>query len=139
MLNNTLVTNEVKNAAGVEIEFNRISSLDRATVFAKVSESPAAPHRLTVSHQETGVAMKKRRRSLVRFDITSESDVDDATPVTTSCYIVLDAPVGALTTNAKLAEALANVMSFVATTGAGTTVLFDGSGNGASALLNGTL
>lgn len=139
MITDTLVTNEVKNAAGVEQEFNRISSSDRKTEFALVGESPAFPHRLTVSHSETGKGLNKRRRSLVRFDKTVESDVDDATPVTTSAYIVLDAPVGALTTNAQMKEVIANLMSFCASLGATSTILYDCSGNGASALVNGTL
>lgn len=139
MLSNTLVTNEVKNAAAAEVEFTRISIADRATEFAKVSESPAAPHRLSIKHTESGTGLKARRRSVVRFDITSTSDVDNATPVTTTAYIVLDNPVGAVNTNAKANEVIANLLSFCATTGAATTVLFDGTGNGAAALLNGTL
>lgn len=137
MITNTLNTNEVKNAAGAEREFSRLSISDRATEFSIVGESPAAPHRLKISHQETGSGLKLRRRSVVRFDITSTSDVDTVTPVTTSCYCVLDAPIGATLTNVKAAEVLANLMSFLATTGAATTVLFDGTGTGATAMLTG--
>lgn len=46
MLSNTLVTNEVKNAAGTEVEFQRISTGTRSTEFAATSETPAAPNRL---------------------------------------------------------------------------------------------
>lgn len=139
MLSNTLNTNEVKDAAGAEVEFSRLAISDRDTVFAKISESPALPHRLSIKHQEVGAGLTKRRRSVVRVDKTSVSTVDNATPVTTSAYIVLDAPVGAITTSAEPAAVVANLLSFCATTGAGTTVLFDGSGNGAGALLNGGL
>jgi len=139
MLSNTLNTNEIKDAAGAEIEFTRLSISDRDTIFAKISESPALPHRLSIKHQEVGAGLAKRRRSVVRIDKTSVSTVDSATPVTTSAYVVLDAPVGAITASTEPAAVLANLMSFLATTGSGTTVLFDGSGNGAASLLNGSL
>lgn len=139
MLSNTLNTNEIKNSAGTEVEFSRLSTSERATVFAQISETPSAPHRLMISHQEAGVGMKKRRRSVLRVDKTTISGVDSTTPITTSAYVVLDHPVGASLTNAEAANVLAEVMSFLATTGAGTTVLFDGTGNGAAALLSGGL
>lgn len=139
MLSNTLNTNEVKNAAGSEVEFTRLSISDRKTEFAKIGESPSLPHRLSIAHQETGVDIKKRRRSLVRFDKTVMSDVDATLPVTASAYLVVDAPVGALTTSAEVANVLANLMSFVASSGANTTILYDGTGNGAAALLTGGL
>lgn len=139
MLANTLNTNEIKDSAGVEVEFSRLESSARSTIFAKIGEAPSAPHRLSVKHQETGSGMSKRRRSLVRFDKTVISTVDNITPVTVSAYAVLDAPVGSLTTNAEMANVLAELMSFLATTGAGTTVLFNCTGNGADALLNGGL
>lgn len=139
MLSNTLNTNEIKDSAGVEVEFNRLSQLDRSTVYSKIGETPSLPYRLTIAHQEVGTGLKKRRRSVVRFDKTVISGVDSVTPVTHSAYVVLDAPIGAITTNADAAHVLANLMSFVATTGAGTTVLFNGTGNGAVALLDGSL
>ena len=139
MLPNTLNTNEVKNAAAGEREFTRLSISDRATEFSLISEIPSQPHRLLIKHQETGVGLKLRRRSVLRFDKTSISDVDNATPVTTSAYIVLDAPVGATLTDAQAKEVLANIMSFCATTGAATNVLFDCTGNGAAALVSGGL
>lgn len=139
MLSNTLNTNEIKNSSGTEIEFSSLEVIGRKRVFAKVSESPAAPHRLTISHQEIGKDRNKRRRSVVRFDYTSVSDVDAITPVVNSCYIVLDTPVGELTDTNDAKMALANLLSFCATTGSGTTVLFDCTGNGAAALIEGSL
>lgn len=139
MLTNTLVSNEVKNAAGTEQEFSRISTVGRQTIFAKANETPSQPHRLTISHQESGNGKTLRRRSLVRFDLTVISDVDNVTPVNIAAYAVLDAPVGALVSNAKMKDVVANLNSFLSTTGAGTTVLFDGSGNGSLSLLNGEL
>jgi hypothetical protein len=137
MLSNTLNTNEVKNAAGTEVEFNAIATLDRSKTFAQISESYAAPHRLKVSHQESGSGSRTRRRSVVRIDktVTGVSLV----PVTVSAYIVCDIPVGDLAATTEATNVLAEVLSFCATTGAGTTVLFDCSGTGASALISGGL
>jgi len=139
MLSNTLNTNEVKDRAGVEVEFSRLSTSDRRTEFAKISETPSLPYRLSVSHQEIGTGLKARRRSVVRFDKTHISGVDSETPVTTSAYLVLDYPIGASTTDDEAQDVIANILSFCATTGAATTVLFDGTGNGAAALLSGGL
>lgn len=139
MLTNTLNTNEIKNAAGTEQEFGRLSIGDRATEFSLLTEVPSSPHRLKISHQESGSGLTKRRRSLVRFDKTVVSTVDSVTPVTVSAYCILDAPVGALVAATEFTNVLANLMSFLATTGAGTTVLFDCTGNGAAALVSGGL
>lgn len=137
MLSNTLVTNEIKNRSGTEVEFQRLSIGDRKTVFAPVADNPALPIRLTISHLESGNALTRRRRGLVRFDKTVVSTVDNVTPVTVSAYVVLDCPIGALTTTNDAADALAYLMSFCASLGASTTILYDGSGNGATALLTG--
>jgi len=139
MLSNTLNTNEVKNSAGTEVEFDHLDSNGRTRVFAQKNEAPNLPHRLTIAHQETGTLLKKRRRSVVRIDKTVISAVDNVTPIVASAYVVVDLPVGGQTTNAESANVIAELLSFCATTGAATTVLFDCTGNGASALLNGSL
>lgn len=139
MLSNTLNTNEVKDRAGVEVEFTRLGSNDRDTEFAKIGEAPALLHRLKIKHQEAGAGIRQRRRSVVRVDKTSISTIDNATPVTTSCYLVLDAPIGALNNDNEMRDVVANILSFCATTGAATAVLFDGTGNGANALISGGL
>lgn len=139
MLANTLNTNEIKDSAGVEIEFSRVLQSGRETVFAKIGETPSLPYRLTVKHQESGSGIRKRRRSVVRFDKTVMSGVDATVPVTVSAYLVLDTPVGALTSNADPTNVIANILSLCATIGAATTVLFDGTGNGAKTLLQGDL
>lgn len=139
MLSNSLNTNEIKNSTGTEVEFQSLSIDARSRIFAMIGETPALKHRLTVSHQEVGVGMKSRRRSVVRVDKTVLSGVDSVTPVTVSAYIVLDVPIGAMTSIAEGTNVVAELLSFCATTGAGTTVLFDGTGNGAAALLNGSL
>lgn len=137
MLSNTLVTNEIKNASGTETEFQRLSIGDRKTEFASTAETPASPHRLNISHQEIGSGINRRRRSVVRFDKTSAGQVDTTTTMKAGAYLVLDAPVGNQTTTALSAEVLANIMSFVASLGASTTILYDGTGNGAVTLLTG--
>jgi hypothetical protein len=140
MLTNTLNTNEIKDSAGTEVQFGRISIGEgRKTVFRHDAESPNKPYRLTISHLETGAGISLRRRSLIRFDKTVASDVDTSKLVTVSGYVVLDAPIGALTTDAEFKNVLANIGSFVYTTGAATTVLFDGTGNGAVTLRGGEL
>lgn len=139
MLSNTLNTNEVKNSAGVEVEFTRLMTNDRKTVFAQIAEVPSQPHRLTISHEEYGSGLKLRRRSMVRVDKTTISGVDTVTPVTTTAYTILDYPVGASLTAAEAANVLAELVSFLASLGLNTTILYDCTGNGASALINGGL
>jgi len=139
MLSNTLNTNEVKNSTATKVDFQSLSLDKRSRVFGQISEPPYLPHRLSISHAETGAGTKARRRSVVRIDKTVLSTVDNVTPVTVSAYIVMDIPVGAITTSTEAANALAEILSFCATTGAGTTVLFDGTGNGGQALLTGGL
>jgi len=139
MLSNTLNTNEVKNSSGTEVEFSRLSTNERKTEFSQIAETPSQPHRLTIAHQETGESIKKRRRSLVRFDKTVMSGVDATVPVTVSAYAVLDSPIGALTATTEMGNVLAELMSFLASDGSNTTIKYDGTGSGASALLNGGL
>lgn len=139
MLSNTLNTNEVKNSAGTEVEFSHLSNEGRKRIFSQIGESPSLQHRLTINHQETGAGLKLRRRSVVRFDKSVISPIDDSTAVTISAYVVLDLPLGALETFAEPTHVLAELMSFCASLGASTTILYDGTGNGASVLLNGGL
>jgi hypothetical protein len=137
MLPNILNTNEVKDAAGVEVEFNPWASVDRSKTYAAAGESYAAPHRLKISHQESGSGVRMRRRSVVRVDKTTTGV--DSSPVTVSAYLVLDVPVGDLSANTEAKNVIAELLSFCATTGAATTVLFDCTGNGASVLISGGL
>lgn len=139
MLSDTLVTNEVKTSGGVEVEFERLSINDRSTVFGKKNESPSAPHRLTVKHSETGSGFNRRRRSVIRVDYHTTSNVDATKVVPTSAYVVLDTPVGAFTDSTAAKDTVANLVSFLASTGADTTIKFDCTGNGAASLVAGTL
>lgn len=138
MLNNILNTNEVKNSAGVEVEFQHLQSSERQHEFALIGEVPNLEHRLKVSHQESGSGFKNRRRSVVRIDKTITGAVSGS-PVVVSAYAVIDIPVGEMSSYDEAKNALAELMSFLATTGAATTVLFDCTGNGASCLINGSL
>jgi hypothetical protein len=137
MLANTLVTNEIKNASGVEIEFQRTKQGEGWSEYAQIGELPSQPHRMRISHQETGSGVNRRRRSVVRFDRTYQSYYDTTRFVKDSAYIVIDRSIGDQSDDAWPKLLLANIMSFCATTGAGTTVLFDGTGTGASNLLSG--
>lgn len=137
MLTNTLNTNEIKNAAGTEVEFTRLSIGDRKTEFAMIGETPAQPNRLVITHQESGVGANRRRRSLVRFDRTTAGEVDTTVNVKSSAYIVLDSPIGNLTTSTATKAVLAQLIAFVASLGASTTILYDCTGNGADVLING--
>jgi len=137
MLSNTLVTNEIKNAAGTEVEFDRLSIGPRSTEFKSVTETPALPNRLNISHQETGVGISRRRRSVVRFDKTVTGEVDILQTMKGSAYLVLDIPIGLSTTVNLPKDLLAQLISFTASLGASTTILYDGTGNGAVALLTG--
>lgn len=139
MLSDTLNTNEVKKADGTEVEFQILERSGRTAEFAQISEPPSAEHRILISHQESGTGLKRRRRSVVRVNKTVVSTVDSVTPVVVSAYTVLDAPVGALVANTEMANVLAELMSFCASLGASTTILYDCTGNGAKTLLAGSL
>ncbi len=139
MLANTLNTNEIKNAAGVEREFQRLSQNERATEYGLITETPSLPHRLLISHEETGSGTEKKRRTKIEFKKSSVGGVDSLKTATNRCYLVNEIPIGNMTTYDDTKEVLANLMSFLATTGAATTVLFDCTGNGASTVVNGGL
>jgi hypothetical protein len=138
MLATTLNTNEIKNAAGTEVEFQRISTgPGRAVEYAQITETYNAPHRLRVSHSESGSGADKRRRSVVRFDKTI-TGADGVARVITF-YKVADIPVGDMTTTTEAANVSAELNSFCASLGVSTTILYDGTGNGDTCLLTGGL
>lgn len=137
MLPTNLTTNEVKNASGTEVEFLRSATVDRSVTFAQSGETPQAPHRIKVSHLETGAGANLRRRSVARIDKTVTGS--SLAPRVVSAYVVLDIPVGDLSAYTEPTAVMAELMSFCASLGASTTILYDGTGNGAAALINGTL
>jgi len=138
MLSNTLVTNEVKGAGGTEVEFHHLSSNGRQRVFHYRGAQPNLQHTLDISHAETGVGANRVRSSKIGFTIEDEG-VAPGTVAKFQAYAVLRYPIGnaAEDTNAK--EVLAHLMSFLASNGANTTILYDGSGTGAQCLLVGEI
>ncbi len=139
MLANTLNTNEIKNSAGTEVEFGRLSQGERTTEFGALTETPSLPHRLSVRHSEVGTGTDLRRRSVIRVDKTIAGQVDTTKPATVSFYVVGDIPVGNMTAYSEAQNVLAELLSFCASTGATTTILYDCSGNGAVTLISGSL
>lgn len=139
MLSDSLVTNEIKNSAGTEIEFRRRSLGNNETEFYALTEGAVTEHTLRVKHTITGVGRNKTQSSAFRFDKTVISTVDLITPCIHSCYTVLKYPFGLMLTNAEAANVIAENMSFLASLGASTSILYDCTGNGAQALLNRTL
>jgi hypothetical protein len=139
MLPTTLNTNEVKNAAGTEQEFQRRQTSGQLVEFSLIGESPSAPHRLKIQHQDVGSGITRRRRSVVRFTKTVAGQVDATKSAEISAYAVVDAPVGQLTAYTAVTDLMANLVSFLASRGVSTTILFDGTGCGAEALINGSL
>jgi hypothetical protein len=138
MLADLLNTNQIKNAAGTELEFTRLSTNGRATEYGLITESPALPKRIKIQHLETGSGIRRVRRSNLRGDFTVLSSVDSITPVVCTASLVVVIPVGALTANTEAANVLAAVGSLTFTL-ASSTFLYDGTGNGAAALLAGGL
>lgn len=132
-----LVTNEIKNSAGTEVEFNHYYQEGRKRVFAQVGEVPNRPHRITVSHTDVGSGAKLRRRSMVRVD-KHVTGVDGAVAIPVACCWV-DVPIGNLATLDEPKNVLAELMSFLASQGATTTILFDCTGYGAAAITGGNL
>jgi hypothetical protein len=136
MLANTLVTNEIKNSAGVEAEFQRLSTGDSRSEFALIGESPAFPSRMTISHQESGTGINRRRRSVIRFDRTLAGAVDNTKTYRNSAYVVLDRGIGHEVADTNAKDTLAYLISVLASTGADTVVKFDCTGTGASNLIS---
>jgi hypothetical protein len=135
----TLNTNEIKDSAGTEQEFTHLQTVGRTHEYKLITEAPGYPHHLKVSHSESGTSTSRRRRSVVRFDKTIIGQLDATKQITISAYAVLDLPVGNMSAFTEGKNVLANLMSFMASSGATTTILFDCTGNGADALVNGNL
>lgn len=138
-LSNLLNTNEIKDAAGAEMEFQHLRQLGSTRIFGLITAAPSLPHLLTLGHQESGSGIKLRRRSLVRFDKTELSGVDLVTPITNSVYQVTDFAVGHMANMNGPKMLCANLGSFGWSLGATTTILYDGTGNGCAVCLNGLL
>jgi hypothetical protein len=135
-----LTTNEVKDRAGVEVQFLFFDdSPPRTRVYGRDAEAPNLPERIKVQHREVGKpGVTLRRQSNILFTKTVMGS-DTVTPVTIRGSISLDVPQGAINDFNAVKDVVAYMNSFMATTGAATTVLFDGTGYGSAALINGTL
>lgn len=139
MLSDLLNTNEIKNYSGVEVEFSRYTIGPTSTEFRAIAASPSLTPVLKIGHTESGKGIDRIRRSVVRFDYPAIGQVDINKSCMSSFYTVGVVPIGQLTDFNIPKMPLAFLMSFLATTGAGTTVLFDGTGNGAKVVLEGSL
>lgn len=139
MLPQHLQTNEVKDRLGAEVEFLRTSNPVAGVVFEKSGQQPAYPVRLTFSHSFVGAGLKRVRRSLLRIDKVVVSNVDASLPVIITSYKVDIVPIGAITGLNDVTDVQAHMMSLIASKGASTTILYDGTGYGAEFALNGTL
>lgn len=131
----TLNTNEIKNSAGTEVEFTRKSSQGTTVEYAQITEAPNREHRFKIQHQELGTGIEERRRSNLKFrkEVTGAS----GTVREISWSLTGDLPVGDLADYTEPKNLLAEMMSFCASLGASTTILYDCTGNGADALVNG--
>jgi hypothetical protein len=134
-----LVTNEVKDRAGTEVEFLFREEVGRSREYMKSGEVPSLPYRLKVQHREVGKGASLIRQSNVTILGTLLSQVDLITPVQVRESRTLYVPQGHLTDLNVVKDIAAFMNSFCATLGAGTTVLYDGTGYGSAALINGTL
>jgi hypothetical protein len=132
----TLVTNQVKDSSGTEVEFVRMNSVGRTVEFQQSPETPNLEHRIKFQHQEFGNGTSRRRRSNCRVDKTAAGA--NTEPVTCTGSLTLDIPIGNLASLTLAKDVLAELTSLVATL-ATNTFLYDGTGNGAVLLLNGTL
>lgn len=132
-----LTTNEVKDRTGAEIEFIHFSNEGREHVYIRKDCNPMLPETIRVKHEETGTGAERVRRSLVRVDIARTGASGKVRKV--SAYKNVIVPCGDIADLNAVKDASAMLDSFCATTGAATTVLFDGTGNGDSAAINGTL
>jgi len=136
MLVTNLNTNEIKNHLAVEREFQKVKSGDYRSEFALIGESPSSPFRLIVSHQETGIGLARRCRSMTRFDKTAVSVWDGTRFVKDSCYLIVDRSLGDQNDDSTPKELLACLGSFMYTLGGTTTFLYDGTGTGAANMLS---
>lgn len=139
-----LTTNEVKNAAGVEIEFNRLGALSsnpRSLEFAYASEQPARPFRMAWAHQELGTERARIRQSVQKtnYTVPTTNLVDTTRSTTVTVQTKVTVPIGNLTSLADVKDAVAAHVSALASRGADSTILFNCTGVGAEALVNGSL
>lgn len=130
-----LNTNEIKNSAGTEVEFTRKSTQGSTVEYAQTNEAPNREHRLRLANQTLGTGEDERRRSNLR--ITKEVTGVSGKVRTVSWSLTMDIPTGDISDYTEPKNLMAEGLSFCATTGAATAVLFDCTGYGADAIVNG--
>jgi len=138
MLSDTLVTHEIRNSAGADVGFQRISENGRSTEYAQVGEPLNLPNHFKIQHREVGGGSDKRRQSNVRFDLA----VTGISLKQRNCSLslTLDVPVGDLDSSTPIDTIMAQMMSGLCLTNTtATTVLLNCTGTLAAALKNGTI
>lgn len=136
MLPNNLTTSEVKDSAGTAVPMNRWDAEGRSVEFAKVGEAPNAENHLKVSHQEVGSGVDTRRRSACIVTLQKAGISGKQREFKFS--LVGDIPIGDISDYTDAKTCLAELMSFVGIGAAGTTLLYNCTGVGADAIINGT-
>lgn len=139
MLPESLNTNQVKDSAGAEREFiHKLYTNDGSKrIFAASNEVYNLQHRLAIAHMELATGVDKRRRSMTQVikEILGVSGVKRKIVWTNS----LEIPVGDLDSNDEVENVMAEGMSFVASDGSSTTILYNCTGSGALCLRDGSL
>jgi hypothetical protein len=134
-----LTTNEVKDASGTEVEFTRLGvDASGRLKFYAASAAPNKPHEISIAHRFVGDGTSRRRQSVIRIEKTLVGDDIVGSSSKTIAQVTLDAPVGLEDDVSPFKDVLAELGSLVFTN-ASSTFLYDGTGNGAAALINGTL
>lgn len=133
-----LQSSEVKNSAGTEVEFLHRELVGRKKVYAVKDEVPSRPHRITVQHEDIGAGLKLQRRSNFNTIKNVVSEVDEVTVVPIRISTTIQVPSGHLLTATETKNVIAEHMSFLASIGASTTILYDCTGYGAEVLANGS-
>lgn len=139
-----LNTNEAKIAAGTEVEFLRFGSLPsnpRSLEFAFSSEAPGRPFRLQFAHMELGEGRKRLRRSMFRTQMVFDSTNLIDNTIVTACRVttVFEVPIGNLSGLGHVKDVGAVHGSVLMSRGVDSTILFNCTGVGMEALVNGSL
>jgi hypothetical protein len=140
MLPDNLTANQVKNRAGVAIPFAYVDGPGgRSRTYKSTSAAPYLPHTIVVQHREVGKGVDMIRQSNVTIVKKVVSAVDPTKTTLIRESRTLYVQEGHLADMNDVKDVAANMNSFCSTTGAATVVLFDGTGLGTDALVNGTL
>jgi len=140
MLPTTLNTNEVKNAAGTEVEFQRRGVWGEDGIeFSAIAEVPNREHRIRVGHRENGTGIMRVRESVIQVFKIVDGTIDLSKTAKIMAQLKLTIPIGNISDYSEVKNVVAELGSFTYSLGATTTILFDGTGNGAAAVINGLL